>query len=1076
VSVVANVAINLDATGVSSQLKAIHAASLNAANGITQFADRVKAAKAAAEAAQGGFAKASTVQGVFAAKVKNTEQAITAQIAALKQVQSTVQLGGALYQKAGAQIKQYQAVLDSVNTPTEKTVGLFGRLKQAAGSLVGQLAITASAAGLIQTAFATLANQSKAEGALRTLGVNADVATQQFTQLSKELNGQASVVELTAAAYDVASAGFLKTADQTKILEAATKGAVGGMSDINTVGNAVTSVLNAYGMSADQAGLLVDGFIQTQNDGKIVLGEYAALIGRLAPLGAAAGVGIKELNAAVATITAQGVAPEAAVTGLAQAISSILKPTAEAQKLSKELGIDFTETGLRSKGLGGFLNEVATATGGSASKLTTLFGSLDAVKALLPLLSGDMKKFVENILKQDEAAGIASEAFEDMSNTLGGALKEVDTAFKNLVVAFKPITPAIIAPFKVLAGAVNLVTDTINALGIAAKPIGAAVAHNFEALSKAVNSAIEGIKNLISAAIGPAIEGIKMLIKAAEPITAGIIAPFKEWAENVLSVTNAMKTLIQVAAFIGTFALVVNGVAIATKAWAIATTVLATAKKAAGIAAAFLQGVMNPASLATTALALGAASAAAVTLGVAMNESGLKAEEAKLKQSGVADATAAVKDETAKLTGETNKQAAALDQIPPKQQAQVDAAQKGLVILQEQTAAINAQIASLERGASITSARYDAEKAINDLQGQQLERQYGLAQTAQRRLDIAVQIFNNAVNAAKIEYNQALESIALEQRKIELQVQLAQNKLKEIEAEGQLQKLKVIGHKDEAEKLAEIDAAVKKALGAQKEVVTATEAQAESNRQIGEYQKTAAEAQYDSKVLAAQTAIETKLTSDNIGLSQVNAVKLSEDLKRGAGSSDRLATDTGRVSTNALAAAGNFIHVANNADKAATAIHNAANAQERLNAARSQSGGGGGGGGGTVQVQAAASGAYWQGGFQAFAKGGIVTKPTLGLIGEGNENEFIIPESKAAGFAANYLAGARGPSAIPSGGGGSGGGGSPTISIQTGPVMQMNGQNYVTTQDLSRAVQSGVQQTISMMRNDRGTRRAVGLT
>jgi hypothetical protein len=72
VSVVANVAINLDATGVSSQLKAIHAASLNAANGIKQFADRVKAAKAATEAAQGGFAKASTVQGVFAANVKNT--------------------------------------------------------------------------------------------------------------------------------------------------------------------------------------------------------------------------------------------------------------------------------------------------------------------------------------------------------------------------------------------------------------------------------------------------------------------------------------------------------------------------------------------------------------------------------------------------------------------------------------------------------------------------------------------------------------------------------------------------------------------------------------------------------------------------------------------------------------------------------------------------------------------------------------------------------------------------------------------------------------------------------------------
>jgi Kef-type K+ transport system membrane component KefB len=517
--------------------------------------------------------------------------------------------------------------------------------------------------------------------------------------------------------------------------------------------------------------------------------------------------------------------------------------------------------------------------------------------------------------------------------------------------------------------------------------------------------------------------------------------------------------------------LVVNGVAIATKAWAIATTgLLAAAKKAAGIAAAFLQGVMNPASLATTALALGVATAAAVTLGVAMNDAGLKAEEAKLKQDGVAGATDEIKNKTAELTGETNKQAAALDQIPPKQQAQLDAAQKGLVILQGQTAAINAQIASLERGASIASARYGAEKAINDLQGQQLERAYGLQTTAQGRLNIAVRIFNNAVNAAKIEYNQALESIKLEQRKIELQVQLAQLKSKEIEAEGQLQILKSKDAAEAAEKQRQLD----KALAAQNEVVTATQSQATSQQEIVKYQEQTAGAQLESKILAAQTALEAKLTSDNIGLSQSNAVKLSGELSRGVSNTNSLATGTGQVAANAQRSSTMFIQVANSANQAAAAINNAANQQARLNSLRSQSGGGGGGGGGNPPVKKAADGAYWQGGFKAFAKGGIVTKPTLGLIGEGGENEFIIPQSKAAGFAANYLSGARGSSAIPSGSGGSGGG-SPTISIQTGPVMQMNGTNYVTTQDLSSAVQAGVQQTLNMMRNDRGTRRAVGL-
>jgi hypothetical protein len=126
-----------------------------------------------------------------------------------------------------------------------------------------------------------------------------------------------------------------------------------------------------------------------------------------------------------------------------------------------------------------------------------------------------------------------------------------------------------------------------------------------------------------------------------------------------------------------------------------------------------------------------------------------------------------------------------------------------------------------------------------------------------------------------------------------------------------------------------------------------------------------------------------------------------------------------------------------------------------------------------------------------FAEGGVVSGPTLAMVGEGGEPEYIVPQSKASGFAANWMAGQRGAAAIPAfanGGmvmprgalprfaeGGMVVPGNAQVSIQTGPVTQMNGQNYVTTQDLSRAVQAGVQQTLNMMRNDRGTRRAVGM-
>jgi tape measure domain-containing protein len=49
-----------------------------------------------------------------------------------------------------------------------------------------------------------------------------------------------------------------------------------------------------------------------------------------------------------------------------------------------------------------------------------------------------------------------------------------------------------------------------------------------------------------------------------------------------------------------------------------------------------------------------------------------------------------------------------------------------------------------------------------------------------------------------------------------------------------------------------------------------------------------------------------------------------------------------------------------------------------------------------------------------FAKGGYVTSPTIAEIGEGGEPEYVVPESKAKGFAANILGGSVGRSAISS--------------------------------------------------------------
>ena len=110
----------------------------------------------------------------------------------------------------------------------------------------------------------------------------------------------------------------------------------------------------------------------------------------------------------------------------------------------------------------------------------------------------------------------------------------------------------------------------------------------------------------------------------------------------------------------------------------------------------------------------------------------------------------------------------------------------------------------------------------------------------------------------------------------------------------------------------------------------------------------------------------------------------------------------------------------------------------------------------------------------AFAAGGMVNSPTLAMVGEGGEREYIVPESKMAAASARYLSGARGSAVIPAGGGGVSSGRAPIINITTGPVMEMNGQRYVTIDEYQAGIRQAAAQIVSQLRTPAG-KRALGV-
>lgn len=122
-----------------------------------------------------------------------------------------------------------------------------------------------------------------------------------------------------------------------------------------------------------------------------------------------------------------------------------------------------------------------------------------------------------------------------------------------------------------------------------------------------------------------------------------------------------------------------------------------------------------------------------------------------------------------------------------------------------------------------------------------------------------------------------------------------------------------------------------------------------------------------------------------------------------------------------------------------------------------------------------------------FADGGIVTRPTMGLIGEGGESEYVIPASKMRGAMNRYAAGARGASVIPAGSDGGDG----MTATMTAPaaidvrytVERINSVDYVTADQFQRGMQQaasqgaarGEQRALATLRQNTTQRRRIGL-
>ena len=286
------------------------------------------------------------------------------------------------------------------------------------------------------------------EKSLANVSTLVDTSAVDMEKLKKQLlelpSVLGSVKDNTDALYQAISAG-VEPAKAVQFVAESAKAAAAGLSDTFTAVEGGTTILNSYGMESGRIVEVFDQMFIAVKAGKTTFEELASSIGKVAPIASATGVTTKELFASIAALTKQGIRTKESVTALKQAFSNIIKPGSKAADAAKELGIQFNAMELKSKGLKVFLADIKKATGGNVETMSNLFGSVEALNAVLALTSDKGAKDFVNILGDMETAGsgVTAEAFGKQSKTFSRSMSTVSTSLEKIgiLVGTKVVPP-----------------------------------------------------------------------------------------------------------------------------------------------------------------------------------------------------------------------------------------------------------------------------------------------------------------------------------------------------------------------------------------------------------------------------------------------------------------------------------------------------------------------------------------------------------------------------------------------------------------------------------------------------------
>lgn len=316
-------------------------------------------------------------------------------------------------------------VTQGISSMTVAAGNLISDFAKSAGSQLAGIAKSAVSIGLaFETSLAkvtTIADTSK---------LSTQQLSDQITAMSSKMGVAAS--DIAEATYQAISAGQ-DTSNAVAFAGQASKLAAAGFTSSSSAVDILTTALNAYGMSADQATHVSDVLLTTQNLGKTSVDELSASMGKVIPLAAAYGVSVENLSSGLAVMTANGIATAEATTYTKSMLNELGDSGSTVGKiLQKQTGKSFAQLNAEGKSLGDVLQILYNSVGGNSTAFAGLWSSVEAGTGALSLASGGADKFNSVLAQMQDSAGATEAAYETMTDTFQHKVESLQTLAENL--------------------------------------------------------------------------------------------------------------------------------------------------------------------------------------------------------------------------------------------------------------------------------------------------------------------------------------------------------------------------------------------------------------------------------------------------------------------------------------------------------------------------------------------------------------------------------------------------------------------------------------------------------------------